>query len=344
MKQLVKLLVAGGFSLTGFAQDLHFSQILQTPVLLNPGAVGVYDGWERAVIHHRNQWLGANTQFMSTSISADANFFKDTRRNSAYLGAGLSFYNDIGGNAKFGIQTGALTISGILPLGESSSLSLGIQGGFGSRKGDMSKLLYESQWSGTGFDPTIASGEGDALNSFRYIDASTGIFYQFNGGKSTFARNNDTKFQVGFAVYHVNQPAMKYRAGGTERLSRKYTGMLNYSMDIPATSWAFDAQFVQFIQGGHYETILGGIVRRRFRDGTKQTGLSHQASFGFGAYARLKDALIPTIQVDLSGFRFGLSYDVTVSALRKAYSGGSIELSISYTNFHDALFKRRGYY
>ena len=344
MKQFIKLLVIGGFSLNGFGQDLHFSQILQTPVLLNPGAICVYDGWERAVIHHRNQWLGANTRFMSTSIAADASFFKDDRSNKAYLGAGLSFYNDIGGDAQFGNQTGALTLSGILPLGESSSLSLGIQGGFGSRKGDMSKLLYESQWNGTGFNPALASGEGEALNSFRYVDASTGLFYQFNGGESTFARNNDMKFQLGFAVYHVNQPAMKYRTGGNERLYRKYTGMLNYTMDIPSTSWAFDAQFVQFIQGGHYETIFGGIVRRRFRDGTKQTGLSHQASFGFGAYARLKDALIPTVQVDISGFRFGLSYDVTVSALRKAYSGGSIELSISYTNFHDALFKRRGYF
>ena len=341
MKQALKLVAAGCFALNSYGQDLHFSQILQTPVLLNPGAVGVYDGWERGSIHHRNQWLGANTQFMSTSVSADANFFKNTRKNTAYLGAGLSFYNDIGGDAKFGIQTGALTLSGILPLGRSSNLSIGIQGGFGSRKGDMSKLVYGSQWNGAGFDPNIASGEGDALNSFRYIDASTGIFYQYDGGQSTFARNNDTKFQVGFAVYHVNMPEMKYRAGSSEKLSRKYTGMVNYSMDLPSTTWAFDVQFVQFIQGGHYETIFGGLLRKRFREGTKQTGLRNQASFGFGSYFRVKDAVIPTIQVDLSGFRFGLSYDVTVSALRKAYSGGSIELSISYTNFHDALFKRR---
>lgn len=344
MKHIVNMLIVGGLSLNSFSQDLHFSQILQTPVLLNPGAVGVYDGWERVSVHHRNQWLGASTQFMSTAIAADANFFKDTRTNRAYLGTGLSFYNDIGGDAKFGVQTAALTLSGVLPVGKSGSLSLGIQGGFGSRKGDMSKLLYESQWNGTGFDPALASGEGDALNAFRYIDASTGIFYQFNSVKSTFARNNDMKFQAGLAVYHVNRPEMKYRSGTAgDKLARKYTGMLNYSMDIPSTPWAFDAQFVQFIQGGHYETILGGIVRRRFKDGTKQTGLSQQASFGIGAYARLKDALIPTVQLDIRGFRFGLSYDVTVSTLRKAYSGGSIELSIRYTNFHDALFKRRGY-
>ncbi len=341
MRKLFLFIASAGMATAVSAQDLHFSQVLQSPVLLNPGAVGVYDGWERAVVHHRNQWLGSNTQFMSTAIAADVTFFKDARRNTAYLGTGLSFYNDVGGDAKFGIQTGAVTFSGILPIGAASQLSLGIQAGFGSRKGDMSKLLYESQWTGAGFDPTVASGEGDALNSFQYLDASTGIFYQFDGGQSTFARNNDMKFQAGFAVYHANSPQMKYRAGGTEKLARKYVGMMNYSMDLPSTSWSFDVQFVQFIQGGHYETIFGGLLRKRFREATKQTGFSQDASFGFGSYVRMKDAIIPTVQIDFKGFRFGLSYDVTVSAMRKAYSAGSIELSLSYTNFHHALFKRR---
>lgn len=323
------------------AQDLHFSQVLQSPQLLNPGAIGVYDGWERIAVHHRNQWLGGNTQFMSTAVAADVTLFKDPRKRGAYIGTGLSFFNDIGGDANFGNQVAALTFSGILPVGDASQLSVGLQGGFGSRKGDMSKLLYESQWNGAAFDPLLASGEGDKLNSFRYADVSTGIFYQFDGGQSTFARNNDTKLQVGAAVYHANAPLMKYRAGGTEKLARKYVGMVNFSRDIPSTSWSFDVQFVQFMQGGHYESIFGGLVRKRFQEGTKLTGFSQDASIGFGTYVRLKDALVPTIQIDWHGFRFGLSYDYTISAMRKAYKGGSAEISVSYTNMHHALFKRR---
>lgn len=341
MKRWIIIAGIGLISADAAAQDLHFSQILQSPILLNPGAVGVYDGWERATVHHRNQWLGANTQFMSTAVAADITIFKNPRKNTAYLGAGLSFFNDIGGDAKFGIQTTALTFSGILPVGDASQLSLGVQAGFGSRKGDMSKLLYASQWNGSQFDPTVASGEGDALNSFNYMDASAGIFYQFDGGKSTFSRNNDMKLQAGFAVYHANAPQMKYRAGGSERLNRKYVAMANYAMDIPSTEWSFDVQAVQFIQGGHYETILGGLLRKRFRDGTKQTGFSQDASFGFGTYMRVKDALVPTVQLDIAGFRFGLSYDAIISKMRRAYGGGNIEISVSYTNMHHALFKRR---
>jgi type IX secretion system PorP/SprF family membrane protein len=327
------------------AQDLHFSQVLQSPNLLNPGAVGVYDGWERVAVHHRNQWLAGNTSFMSTGINADATLFKDMLRPKAHLGVGLQFYNDIGGDSKFGTQTGALMLSGILPLGGGSQLSAGIQSGFGSRKGDMSQLLYDSQWNGSGYDATLPNGEIDGLNSFTYFDASTGLFYQFDGDRSNFSRNNDVKLQVGAAVYHANAPTLKYRTGSTEKLERKYVGMVNFSMDIPNTKWSYDVQAVQFVQGGHYETIFGGLLRRRFSEASKQTGFKRDASVGFGCYARLRDAIIPTVQIDYKGFRFGLSYDGTLSALRRTSGIGSIEFSLSYINLHHALFKtrRKGY-
>lgn len=324
------------------AQDFHVTQILQAPNLLNPGAVGVYDGWERVAVQHRNQWLAGGTTYMTTGVTADANFFKSDRNPKAHLGAGIQFYNDIAGNSGYGLQTGSLTISGILPVGNGSQLSLGIQGGIGNRSGNMSRLIYDSQWNGNGaYDPTILSGETGTLSSFVYMDASAGIFYQFDGGQSTFARNNDMKFQVGFAGYHLNGPTLKYRSGSEEQLARKYVGMVKYSMDIPNSKLAFDAQFAQFVQGGHYESILGLILRRRFQDGGKITGLNQDAFIGLGVYTRLKDAISPTMQIDWRGFHFGVSYDITLSALRYGYKGGSLELSLSYTNLKGALFKTR---
>lgn len=338
---LFLLLSVVAFSATVAAQDLHFSQIMQSPNLLNPGAVGVYDGWERVAIHQRNQWLGSNTQFISTGLNADATLFKNMNRPKAHLGVGIQFYNDIASVASFGTQTGALTLSGILPINRSSQLSLGIQTGFGSKRGDISKLIYDSQWAGSDYDPTLLSGELNGLNSVAYFDASAGIFYQFDGDRSTFARNNDTKFQAGFAVYHANTPVLKYHVGTTEKLDRKYVLMTNFSTDIPNSSWSYDVQAVQFIQGGHFETIFGGIFRRRFTESSKTTGFKRDASVGFGCYARLKDALIPTFQVDWKGFRVGISYDNTYSSLRRAAGMGSIEFSLSYVNLHHALFKQR---
>ena len=101
-----------------------------------------------------------------------------------------------------------------------------------------------------------------------------------------------------------------------------------------------DASALQFMQGGHYETILGMMLRYRFENGTKLTGHSHNAYLGFGSYFRWGDAIIPSVNVEWRGFQFGVSYDVTVSYLRKAYTG-SLEFSLSYKNMHDSLFKTR---
>lgn len=326
------------------AQDLHFSQTSQTPMLINPAATGVFDGWERVTINHRNQWLGASTQFMTTNIAADINLGKGQlkMRDKAHVGIGLQFYNDIGGDSKFGSQTGSLTVSGILPMGGGHQLSAGIQGGYGQRKADLTAVTFSNQWNGSEYDPTLISGEANTATSFGYIDANAGLMYMFDGGKNSFARQSDFKFVFGVSGYHLNAPELKYSNGvTTEKLARKFIAHTEIIADISGSRMAIDASAVQIKQAGHYETILGLMLRYRFSDGTKITGNSTNAFFGFGMYARLKDAIIPSVMVDWKGFRFGMSYDVTVSTLRTAYSGGSLEFSLSFRNLDHSLFKMR---
>lgn len=325
------------------AQDLHFSQTAQTSVFINPASVGVFDGWERVVVNHRNQWLGANTQFMTTAIAADVNFFKSEYQERAHLGVGVMFYNDIGGDSRFGSYTGAVTVTGILPLGaQGHTLSLGVQAGAGQRKADISRLSFMSQWDGTSLNPLLSSGEANNLQSFLYLDASSGIFYQFNGGKSSFTRDHDFKLKIGVAGYHLNAPKLEYANGSADRLERKYVGHLEVISDLGPRRLAIDASVVQFIQGGHYETILGMMFRYRFESATKITGHTQDAFIGFGAYARIKDAIIPAVQIQWRGFNFGVSYDVTISQLRKAHKGGSLEFSLGFTNLNHAIFKTKG--
>ncbi len=323
------------------AQDFHFSQSDQMPLLINPAAAGVFDGWERIGINHRTQWVNTGTQFLSTSIAADANLWKSTRRNTAHAGVGVLFFNDIGGDSKFGNQLGALSISGILPAGRTSTISAGIQGGFGQRKADLSGVSFLNQWDGNEFNETILSGEQNVLSSFTYADASAGLFYVYKGRSGTFARNREFKFKLGVSGYHLNSPKLKYINGSTDRLSRKFVAHASIIGDIPDSKFAMDGSVLQFIQGGHYETLLGLRVRYRFEDGTKITGMNQNAYAGFGLQMRVKDAIIPSLLLDWGGFKFVLSYDVTISELRRAYSGGSIEFSLTYVNKHHALFKTR---
>ncbi len=323
------------------AQDLHFSQSNQTPLFINPAAAGVYDGWERVIINHRNQWLGANTSFMTTAIGADINIGKKRHNDKPHLGLGIQFFNDVGGDSKFGNQAGSLTISGIIPFGRSGHiLSVGIQGGFGSRKATLTSVTFMSQWNGNTFDPLIF-GEANPLISFTYIDAGAGIFYVFDGGENSFQRNNDFKLKIGISAFHLNEPELKYSGGTAETLKRKYVGQLGLVKEFYNSPIALDVNAVQFVQGGHYETILGAMLRYRFVNGTKITGHNQDAFIGVGSYFRWKDAIIPSVMIDYRGFQFGISYDVTISKLRRAYKGGSLEFSLSFTNLDHSLFKTR---
>jgi hypothetical protein len=137
--------------------------------------------------------------------------------------------------------------------------------------------------------------------------------------------------------------------GGEPLLSRHTDRLLDYIIQNPNknmelvinTNLSVDGSIAQFFQGPHMETLLGAMLRYRFINGTKLTGLSQDAYVGFGAYYRLRDAVIPSVMINWNGFQFGISYDVTVSSMRKAYRGGSLEFSLSYTNLSHALFKSR---
>lgn len=328
---------------TSVAQDLHFAQTAQTPLFINPAAAGVFDGWERAIVNHRSQWLGGGTQFNTTAIAADVNLFKGHLNQDPHLGLGILLFNDVGGDSKFGNQSGALTVSGIIPMGGGHILSAGIQGGFGQRKADLSNVTFMNQWNGSGFDQSILSGEVNTLTSFTYIDASGGLYYVYDGGKSTFSRNNNFKLQIGLAGFHLNKPKLKYINGvADDRLHRKFVAHVGVVADIPGTDLAIDGSAVQILQGAHYETLIGMMLRYRFEDATKVTGNTQDAFIGFGLYGRMSDAIIPSFMVSWRGFQFGVSYDVTLSALRQAYRGGSLEFSLAYTNFDHSLFKTRG--
>lgn len=325
------------------AQDIHFSQTAQHPLWVNPAITGVYDGWERVSISHRSQWLASNTQFQTTAFSADVNFFKTRANDKAHLGLGLMLWNDMGGDANYGRRQGMLSLSGILPMGGGHQLSTGLQGGVGMRAGDMDKLVFSEQWDGETFDPTLASGEVTTLQSNTYFDVAFGINYLYDGNNSTFARNEDIKIQAGFAVFHVNEHDIKYNGLTNDFIYRKFVGHASLVKDFSGSKWSVDANVVSIFQGPQRQIILGGLMRYRLVEGTKTTALRQAAYFAGGIYYRAGDAIIPTVVLDWKGFKFGLSYDATVSPLRNSHRGGTLEFSVVYRNLQHALFKRRRY-
>lgn len=338
-----RLILGSVLMLTGmvYAQDIHFTQAQQVPMLINPAATGMFNGWERVTVNHKNQWVNTGTKFFTSSIAADMNFFKPKRGNKAHMGFGIQLYNDIGGDSKFGTKQVLFNFSGIVPLGEMHSLSGGLQFGIGQRTGNLSGLIFPNQFDGEVLDPTINSGEYNNLVSFVYPEVSGGLFYRYGTQKVGFTRDDVTDFRIGVAYFHANRPNLSYRLGFTEQLYAKFVFHTSFLKDFSGSSFGVEAFFNEFVQGPHNETLIGAILRYRLSSGSKTTGLSRDAYIMPGVALRYNDAVCPLLYVQWNSFKLGISYDVTVSQFSKASRAGGLEFSLEYANLDFALFKRR---
>src|ERR1035437_760607 len=67
---LTLLLLAGNLSMV-IAQDPHFSQFFDAPLLRNPALAGIFDGDVRVQGVYRNQWSSVTTPYVTGSLNAE---------------------------------------------------------------------------------------------------------------------------------------------------------------------------------------------------------------------------------------------------------------------------------
>jgi len=84
----------------------------------------------------------------------------------------------------------------------------------------------------------------------------------------------------------------------------------------------------------HYQGVLmeitGGVLVRYTRGQTSRvTGNRKGSAFSFGAMYRLRDAIIPTFELEKGNSIFAFSYDINISSFsRVSKLRGGVELSI----------------
>ncbi len=338
-----KLLIATGIlvSTVGQAQDVHFSQWNETPLLLNPASAGFYNGYERFILNHKSQWASIGSPFKTTAASFDLPFFLGYG-NKAYIGAGLTFYNDKAGDSKFGTNQGMLSISGILPLDDRSKFAGGIQIGVGQRSGQLDGLTWGNQFTGEGFDTALPSNEVNTLSSFVYGDIGAGINFEFDNTSEKFDGFDEVKLNFGAAILHANKPRLKYTNAPDDYLARKLVAHLRLRYDIPGSKVSFVPQVLFVKQNPHQEIYGGFSLRFQLQNGTKFTGLVQENALSVGVQTRVKDAITPVVLLELTDYAIGVSYDISVSKIGSVNAAaGGFELTFRYTNLKDALWKRK---
>src|SRR3984885_2645345 len=76
MKQIVRnhfwsLFILLTLSFGASAQDIHFSQFFETPLLRNPGLAGIFSGDMRLQAVYRTQWQSVTVPYQTTSINGE---------------------------------------------------------------------------------------------------------------------------------------------------------------------------------------------------------------------------------------------------------------------------------
>ncbi len=322
------------------AQDIHFSQITETPMHINPANTGLFDGLFRVTMNYRSQWASMGNPYTTAAAAFDMPLMY--AKNRAYIGVGAFIYRDQAGDSKFGTFQASLSATGIVPLNDFNKLSVGLQAGFAQRSATVADLQWENQYINGSYDPTAGSNEGNMLTSFPYADFSGGVVYQFRSVAGNLMGKDVAEFSVGVAAFHLNKPEQKFHQGGGIRQDMRFVFHSNGRFDFAGTRWSLRPSGYFMKQSSASEFLIGSLVRYRIKNGTKVTNFFSESGIGAGVHYRWKDAIIPQLYYDLGDIFIGVSYDVNISKYTAAskYNGG-FEVTLRYANLNGALYKNK---
>lgn len=340
MKKHILLISATLAGFTALSQDIHFSQVYNNPLFVNPANVGGFTGYERVVLNYRSQWSSSGSPYNTMGFSFDMPMFqKDGEK--AHLGAGISVYNDRAGDSKFGTTMPALTFGGIVPTGKYSRFTTAIQLGYLQRSINLSSVQWGSQFDGKEYNPILPSLENQSSVSSGAFDMGVGIRYSIDQKNETFGGFTFNKWDIGVAAYHITQPKMDALIGG-DKIYTRLVAHTSARFDLKEANFGFMPYFVMFLQGPYSQYNGGLLVRYKFTEGTKITGFFTESALYVGAHYRSNDAIVPQVMFEYGAWGIGLSYDLTVSTYKQANNlNGGFEVAVKWHDLKGAIFKKR---
>ncbi|MFW6226903.1 MAG: type IX secretion system membrane protein PorP/SprF [Bacteroidota bacterium] len=297
------------------AQDPHFSQFYANPLYLNPAFAGS-NICPRLSINYRNQWPAISGAYVNYSAGYDQ-YFEDIAG-----GIGLLATTDRSGEGVLTSSNFSFMYAVRLKVSRTFNINAGLQASYFQKSVDWNKLTFGDQIDPKWGFVNQTSEPGGAYESSG-ADFAAGIL------------GYTEELYIGFAAHHLTQPD---------------EGFKNYS-ELP----------IKFTAHAGFNINLAGPGHRRHRPGDpilspnimfQQQGQFHQINYGmylnmkpmiFGLWYRQfvegSDALIVLAGFEYKSFKFGYSFDLTVSELDMA-SGGAHEVSVGF-KFNCPPNKRR---
>lgn len=311
------------------AQDQHFTQFYASPLMLNPGLTGGFEGRYRVSSIYRDQWRKVlDNPIRTFAVAADLRFDAPGKRvYDDAIGLGIMFFTDKVNVVDFSTTQIALSLAYHKSLGPDNRqfLSLGIQGGLSQRNVNYESLEFQDEFDGTtGY--VLPTGEVLPENNFAYPDFNVGLNYSARFGRTG-------AFFAGVGMHHIMQPEVSFYGTGVpgEKLYRKLSAQVSANIPLgksktsflPRVNFAQQGPHMQINAGANFRTALGKYGSTALHIGGWLRPVRTESSFGL-------DAVVALVGIEFNNVLFGLSYDLNPNALSFGQRQGAFEISIAY--------------
>ncbi|MGZ8510256.1 MAG: PorP/SprF family type IX secretion system membrane protein [Chitinophagaceae bacterium] len=303
------------------AQDPSFSQFFSSPLNINPALTANINADWRLISNLRDQWIGPASPYVTGTISYDSKIFQnkisnvETEGNILGVGGMLMFDHAMGGVVKS--TYASVNLSYNIKISETEyykeRLGIGFGAIYGDRDIDFSRVDFEEQFTGFGFNRNLPTGESALSNMKPYISASAGLTYS--------ASNEKSNFDMGIAAFHLNKPRQTFLKDEKQILAIRKVGHANFETFLNNRVVLNSNAIYQFQKGANYFSVGGALGY--------YIGNTLESMITAGLWYWSKNAVIPYVGLTYKDFQFGISYDITTSKLNQAAKKpSSWELSI----------------
>lgn len=300
LKRFVLFLFTVVFGFGVFAQDPEFTQFYAAPLYLNPAFAGA-TVCPRMILNYRNQWPNLTGTFVTYSASYDQ-FARSIKG-----GIGFNLLTDRAGEGTISNTQISGMYSYHVDISRKVSFKAALQATFVQKRIDWSKLRFGDQ-----IDPR----RGWIYQTEETVDRQMAIYPDFSAGVLLYSAN----YYGGAAVNHLHEPDESFFNSNKAPLPRKFTGHVGGVIPL-------DRKRV-------HESTLSPNVLFQMQEDFTQINVGLYLSRGpivGGLWYRNSDAFIALIGVQQGMFKFGYSYDATISKLGNPKDGthGAHEFSLA---------------
>ena len=332
MRKIATIISAFCWLLVGnlHAQDVHFSQTDFSPLTLNPALAGASASFN-GIAMYRSQYGSFASPYKTFLGSFDGRLSAGLKNTNGMLGAGLSFFNDRMGDGFFNQTTIGLNLAYALKVSRFNKVAVGLNSTFGQCASNPAVGQWGSQYDGTGFNASMASGENFYQQSFSYFDLGVGAVYTYQTDVANVTNVADKGFSVGFAAYHVNNPRYSFYNSSIQNLAVRYSWFANGNIGLDRTNGVLQPAVYFQRQKKSNELLYGVSYKQILQKASTETDKVKEIAFSLGLFSRLKDALIVKAMVFYGPFSTGFAYDINTSRLSLVSNfKGGFEMFVRY--------------